>query len=84
MADFPACFFRLPANEKIMQTIDLIQGGRNFSELYRRTVRVAVTEQVRSPKGPRRVLSPLHFKNKKPDCEGGKSPSATRLSLIAD
>jgi hypothetical protein len=35
-----------------------------------------VTEQVRSPKGLRRVLSSLHFKNKKPDGEGCKYPSA--------
>ncbi len=49
-----------------------------------KNLQVAVTEQARSPKGLRSVLPPLHFKYKKPGCEGFKYPSATRLSLIGD
>ena len=84
MADLPACcFFRPRANEKTPQTIGLILGGGIVRINAEEFLQVDVTEQVRSPKGPRRVLSPLHFINKKPDCEGCKYPSATRLSLPA-
>ncbi len=75
-------FVRQRANEKTPQTIGLILGGGIVRINAEEFLQVDVTEQVRSPKGPRRVLSPLHFINKKPDCEGCKYPSAAKVNIF--